>query len=190
MLKYKLTNWKNMTRNDTLWGEGVTHETDGSGELCGPGWLHFYHSAELAVILNPMHANFLRPKLWECSADGKFKDDRGLKGGCTRLTTLREIPLPKITEEQKIRFGIMCAQKISGGRSEIWDEWAEEWLSGKDRSITSTYTAYSNASSVNSEYAARAARGSVYSCVYAARAADTDLGLDFQAIALEALRGN
>jgi hypothetical protein len=152
MLKYKLTNQDNTTRNNTLWGEGVTHETDGSGELCGPGWLHFYHTPELAVMMNPAHADIEKPKLWECEAEGQFLDDHGLKGGCTKLTTLREIPLPDVTLEQRIRFGILCAQKAFGGKSELWDEWATGWLSGSDRSLESA-----RAAEYAAEYAAYAA---------------------------------
>jgi len=39
---YKLTDVDGYTRNNTRWGKNVTHTTDGSGELCGPGWLHAY----------------------------------------------------------------------------------------------------------------------------------------------------
>jgi len=39
---YKLTDSKCRTRprcrNKCLWGEGVTHEASGEGNLCGPGW--------------------------------------------------------------------------------------------------------------------------------------------------------
>jgi hypothetical protein len=204
MLKYKLTNQDNMTFNNTLWGEGVTHETDGSGELCGPGWLHFYHSAELAAIMNPIHAQIKNPKLWECEAEGQFLDDHGLKGGCTRLTTIREIPLPEVTIEQKIRFGILCARKAFGGKSEQWDRWCEGWLSGSDRSKAAAAAAARAAradaytAARAAAYAADAADWAAYAAAdaadWAAYAADAaaaaDAEFDLQAIALEALQGN
>jgi hypothetical protein len=176
MLKYKLTSQDNMTRNNTLWGEGVTHETNGSGELCSKGWLHFYHTPELAVLLNPTHANIKDPKLWECSAEGKMKDDDGLKCGCTRLTTIREIPLPEITLERRIRFGILCARKVLGGKSEVWDRWAEDWLSGENRSVESARAASACVADANAaaacvagaEYAARAACAARYAADAAA----------------------
>jgi hypothetical protein len=206
MLKYKLTNQNNITHNNTLWGEGVTHETDGSGGLCGPGWLHFYHTPELAVLLNPIHADIKNPKLWECEAEGEMKDDRGLKGGCTRLTTLREIPLPEITLEQKIRFGILCARKVFGGKNKAWDRWAAGWLSGSDRSLASARAAAwaaADAADASAAYdAALAARDAAeyardaaeyaatadarYAAAWAAYAAEFDL----QAVVLEALQGN
>jgi hypothetical protein len=205
MLKYKLTNQNNMTHNNTRWGEGVTHETDGSGELCGPGWLHFYHSAELAAIMNPIHAQIKNPKLWECEAEGQLKDDRGLKGGCTRLTTLRESNLPGVTSEQRIRFGILCARKVFGGKSEVWDRWSEDWLSGRDRSLESARAAYA-AWVTTYGAAARAARAAAYAaaayaawdawaaadaaCAAAYAAAYDANTLDLQAVALEALQGN
>ena len=58
MIGYKLTNENHETYNGTKWGPGVTHETDGHGELCGSGWLHYYDDPLLAVLLNPIHANF------------------------------------------------------------------------------------------------------------------------------------
>jgi hypothetical protein len=207
MLKYKLTNQNNMTHNNTLWGENVTHETDGSGELCGPGWLHFYHSAELAVMMNPIHADIENPKLWECEAEGQLKDDRGLKGGCTRLTTIREIPLPKITPEQRIRVGILCARKAFGGKSEAWDRWAEGWLSGSDRSLASARVAgraaraaaraadaADDADAAAAAYTAWAAYDDAWDAWAAARAARAAVRaaaeFDLQAIVLEALQGN
>ena len=76
MKVYKLTNQDNKTKNNTIWGENVTHKTNGEEELCGPGWLHFYYSPELAALLNPIHAQIINPKLWEAEANGKILDDQ------------------------------------------------------------------------------------------------------------------
>lgn len=56
MKAYKLTDENHQTRNETQWGENITHYTNGEGELCGPGWLHYYNDPLLAVLLNPVHA--------------------------------------------------------------------------------------------------------------------------------------
>src|SRR4051812_18358795 len=108
MLKYKLTTQENTTHNNTLWTPGVPIETDGSRELCGSGWLHYYHSPEMAVIMNLVHACVSNPKLWECEAEGEHKDDYGLKGGCTKLTLIKEIPFPVVTMKQKCKFASLC----------------------------------------------------------------------------------
>lgn len=138
MLVYKLTNQDNTTYNGTIWGENVSRTTNGEGPLCWTGWLHFYIDPYLAVLLNPIHANIRpNPKLWEAEAQGQFKYDRDAKGGCTHLTTLKEIPLPQITPEQKVKFAILCT-KMSLSETDIyynqgWLQWADDWLSNKHR---------------------------------------------------------
>lgn len=134
MKVYKLTNNVGQTYNCCQWGESVTNETSGTGDLCGPGWLHYYEDARLAVLLNPIHAEFHPDtmQLWEAKADGQIKRDRGLKAGCSRLTTLRRIPLPEVTTEHRIRFGIACARRVCTDK--VWQTWATKWLSGEDRS--------------------------------------------------------
>ena len=108
---YKLTDQSGQTRNATQWGPGVTHEASGEGELCGHGWLHAYTHPLLAALLNPIHANFQEPVLWE--AEGEiWLYDHGLKVGCRKLTTLRQIPLPAVTLEQRVEFGIRCALSV------------------------------------------------------------------------------
>jgi len=86
MIVYKLTDQKMQTPGGYQWEHGVTRETDGSGDLCGSGWLHYYHDPLLAVLLNPIHADIEDPILWEAEAEGLHRDDKGLKGGCTKLT--------------------------------------------------------------------------------------------------------
>jgi hypothetical protein len=41
-------------------------------------------------------------------------------------------PLPKITEAQKIAFGILSAKEVF--KDKLWNSWADKWLSGEDRS--------------------------------------------------------
>lgn len=164
---YKLTTHGGRTRvgydNETQWGENVTHTTSGEGELGGPGWLHYYTHPLLAVLLNSIHAEIVDPALWECHAAGKIKEDRGLKCGCTSLTTLRRIPLPVVTTAQRVRFAILCARQVH--RNKDWLKWADKWLSGEDRSgVAARAAAYSAAYP-----AARAAYSAAYSDAYSAR---------------------
>ena len=127
---YKLTDSCGKTRNDTQWGPGVSHSGTGEGELCGPGWIHAYEHPLVAVLMNPIHANFKNPRLWEAEGEIAIRDGQ-IKCGCKTLTTVREIPLPKITTEMRVRFAILCAKEVYACLS--WNAWADRWLSGEDR---------------------------------------------------------
>ena len=112
---YKLTTKEGKTRphfyNETQWGENVTHTVPGTGDLCGPGWIHAYSHPLLAVLLNPAHANFNPDMLlWKCKA--KVRKNQLDKIGCTSLTTMKQVPLPKITIIQRCTFAILVAKEI------------------------------------------------------------------------------
>lgn len=179
MKLYKLTDEKDQTYGGCQWGPNVTHETDGSGSLCGPGWTHWYTSPLLAVLFNPIHGNFKleTAHLWEGEGEPE-KFDSGLKVGCRKATTKRRIELPEITNTQKVAFGILCAL-------EVWKEktfvvWAQNWLSGKDRS---------GAAAEAAAEAARAAAGAAAEAVAEAAgvAARAAAGINFTQIAEKAM---
>jgi len=129
MKAYKLTDQEGKTRNDTQWGENITHEATGTGiELCSNGWIHFYTDPLIAVLMNPAHASFSNPILWECEVAGDVLHEP-LKSGCKRLTTIKQIPLPTVTTNQKVAFGIMCA--ITVYKEKDYLEWALNWLSSE-----------------------------------------------------------
>jgi len=164
---YKLTTQDNFIMNDTLWREGISHTTSGEGELCSAGWLHAYSHPLLAVLLNPMHANISNPKLWEAYGSGMKKSDHGLKIGFTKLTTKKGIALSVVTDIQKVIFAILCALEVYKEPSFV--TWADNWLSNKDRSASTTETVPNMASvAYNAAYATYAA---VYAAYYAADAA-------------------
>jgi len=195
---YKLTDKLGETRGKTKWGPGISHETDGTGELCSSGWLHFYRDPLLAVLLNPIHANFpddngkhsrsaCSMRLWEAEAEGHIKDNAGLKSGCTKLTTTHEIPVPKVTTEQRVRFAILCVKQVC--IEPEWNKWADAWLSNKDRSASAASKAWEAAKTAEgvawtsaekaakaaaeaTKAAARAAWASEWASESAARAAD------------------
>lgn len=170
---YKLTDQDGYTRrnydNACLWGENVSHSGTGKGELCGPGYIHAYTHPLLAVLLNPIHADLPAPRLWE--AEGEIaKSDRGLKVGCVTLKTIREMPLPVVTTEQRVRFAILCAKAVYTDAA--WLAWANGWLDGTDRT----------------ERAARAARVAAEAAAWAAEAAAwAAKPIDLIAIAEEAV---
>jgi hypothetical protein len=131
---YKLTDGDGQTWGGTQWGPGISHSGTGEGELCGPGWIHAYEHPLIAVLLNPIHANFQNPRLWEAEGEVGLRDGQ-IKCGCATLTTIREIPLPEITTEMRVRFAILCAKEVCTCLS--WNAWADKWLSGEDRSWAS-----------------------------------------------------
>ena len=100
------------THGGYQWQLGEWGEASGRGGLCGPGWFHAYTHPLLATLLNPIHANLRDPRLFVIEVDGQRKDDRGLKVGFTKMRLVREMPLPAITPEQVVAFGIVCALEI------------------------------------------------------------------------------
>jgi len=168
MKAYKLTNKYSQTRNGTQWRPNVSHSATGdSKKLCSDGWIHFYTDPLIAVLMNPVHANFLSLKLWECETSGKELHE-SLKSGCKTLTTIREIPLPEITLTQKIAFAILCVKEVCPDKS--WNEWADKWLSGEDRSKAAAYAA-ANAAAAYVAYAYDAANAAYAYAAYAYDAA-------------------
>ena len=183
MKLYKLTDEQDQTKNATQWGEGVMHIANGEGDLCGPGWLHAYEDPLLAVLHNPIYGNFKAPHLWEAEGAGEVLRDGQMKIGVTRLTTVRRIDLPEVTRVQRTAYGILCAKSVYSDVK--WNQWADKWLSGEDRSEASAryaarYAAWAAA------YAADAAVYAVYA-VYAAEAASTGKPLDLIRIAKKAM---
>jgi hypothetical protein len=104
--------------------------------------------------LDPIGANFgSNARLWEAEGD-VGAEDHGLKVGCTRVKTLREVPLPVVTLEQRVRFGILCARAVY--QDPAWNAWADNWLSGKDRSVAAAYRAAARAAAAARVVAAAA----------------------------------
>jgi hypothetical protein len=137
MKKYKLTDQNLQTYRGFQWEVEKWVKVDGKGQLCSKHKLHYYHHPLLAALLHPIHVNMKNPKLWEVSAKGGHLNDKGLKGGCNKMRLDKEIPLPKITLEQRIAFAILCAL-FGGNPNKGWKAWAKNWLSGADRSLEAT----------------------------------------------------
>jgi hypothetical protein len=167
---YKLTDANGMTRGSTQWGENVTHTAGGNGKrLCSDGWIHFYTDPLIATVLNPGHANFGDAQLWEAESSGEELHE-ALKSGSRSLTTIRRIDSPVISIVQKIAFSILCTKEVCN--SNYWNTWADNWLTGVDRTYASARAAYDTAyTCVTSTYAA-SYDYAAFHAIYAARAAD------------------
>jgi hypothetical protein len=157
------------------WGPGVTHAVEYTGALCTAGVLHCYeatgateHDAlrnalALALLRDPNDAHLGETaRAWVCDGAGEHVSN-GLKSGYETLTTVREIPLPDITTEQRVE----CAIRIA---MEVWDDpawraWAAAWLDGSDRTAASARDA------------AWAARDAAWAAEAAGWAADEGVGV-------------
>ncbi len=141
---YKLTDENGKTRageaNELQWGVSVTHTAQGEGiRLCTDDVIHAYEHPWIAVLLNPMHSKFQSPRLWEAEGEIVVRDadelkvptTGQLKCGVKTLTTVREIPVPAITLEQRVKFAILCALEVY--QEEGFVRWAKQWLKGEDR---------------------------------------------------------
>ena len=176
MKAYKLTDEHGQTKDNTQWGPNVSHTATGDGKyLCSNGWIHFYTHPLLAVLMNPAHANFSKPRLWEAESSGEELHEQ-LKSGSKTLTTVRELPLPEVSDTQRIAFGILCAKEVC--KHKAWNAWADKWLSGEGRTKASARAAYaaayaaSRAADVAADYAAYAADYAAADAAAAAFAAD------------------
>ena len=119
------------TRGGCQWVLGEWKETSGEGDLCDPGWLHFYKHPLLAVLLNPLHANISHPRLFCVAAEGRTLNDYGLKVGYTKARLIEEVPLPGVTTKQRVMFAILCARTVFFDK--IWIAWASAWTLGENR---------------------------------------------------------
>ena len=138
-IRYKLTTQNLTTHNDCQWTINEWKETSGNGKLCTDGWLHCYTDPLLAILLNPIHADIHNPKLFEVEVEGETLSDNGLKEGWNRMRLVKERKVPEITKTQRTAFGILCVLEVY--EEETFVEWANNWLSGKDRSRESASAA-------------------------------------------------
>lgn len=164
MTLYKLTDKDGYTRRglsgETLWGPGVSHTATGDkAELCTDGVIHAYTDPWLGLFLDPLHAGFGKPRLWE--AEGEVVAEAWDKVGVRTLTVQREILYIPPTVEQRVRFAIRCAWP---GANAAWRLWAQAWLSGINRTAQAAWAA-------RAEAAARAAGAAEAEAAWAAGAA-------------------
>ena len=110
MILYKWTDKDNQTRDETQWGEGVTHTADGqSADLCNEHWLHAYKYKAQAVMMRPWHVGGYT-QLWEC--EGEVRLEQSNKAGCVSITTLQRIEEPELTTEQRVTMAIRLAMVV------------------------------------------------------------------------------
>jgi hypothetical protein len=154
MIKYKLTDQNLRTRGGHQWEIGVEQVITKPGTvLCSNQVFHFYDSPELAILLNPIHADIKNPRLWEVDCDQVAHNET--KGGAKKMKFVRELPSPQITIEQKIKFAILCAKVVCHESDFL--TWADNWLHRKDRSAAAAWAAWATAKAAKEAVAAKAA---------------------------------
>ena len=114
MIAYKLTDRNGFTRKgesgETFWRVGSIVSPTGKGTApCGPGVLHAYADALIAVFIDPIHAKYgWIARLFEIDAESWETD--GLKRWTTHdCRVLRELELPVLSVEERIATAIILA---------------------------------------------------------------------------------
>ena len=121
------------TINETHWEVGVPNELPEKNKLTLglSGLFHYYKHPLLAVIFKDFHGVKYYQHLYQVVPEGRIVE-RFDKCGSTKLTLVKELEIPEVTNAQKIAFGILCSLETC--KEESFVDWAEKWLSGKDRS--------------------------------------------------------
>ena len=155
---YKITDIEGKTHGDTVWAEGIEHKAIGTGiQFCSPDLIHFYTHPLLAMMHNPGHRDYQPPRLWEIIASLPVYHEGQLKSGAKLVRVIKEISLPNVSVEQRIRYGILCAKKVYS--DENWVTWAENWLTNKNRDVEVAKTIATNVFDIGNSIH----RGSYYS---------------------------
>ena len=193
MKLYKITEQDHTTyEHSTKWGVGVAHKKRAckNPSLCSSDVLHAYKSKELALLLNPAHANVRNPVLWD-AAGRVVVSDYG-KVGVFELTTTKEIRLPEwYTDKAQLKrvqvmFAILCAEAVlvhfekfapKDDRPRKAIEAAREYLRSPNTRADAAYAvaradaAYAAAAAARAAAAADAAADAAYAAAAAADAA-------------------
>jgi len=140
-LRYKLTDQNMQTRNGFQWKLGEWCEATGDIEqgLCSDAWLHCYSDPLLGLFLNPIYGGIVTPRIFEAEVSGTGISSYGLKEGYRKMKLVKELGTVTLTLTQRVAFGILCGKAVC--RDKKWNKWADNWLSGKDRSTYAANTA-------------------------------------------------
>jgi hypothetical protein len=188
----KLTDKDGMTNGILTWGPGVTHvvKKTQSPKLCSADVIHAYKHLNLAILLNPIGADYQPFRIWEAEGDIAVED--WSKAGCFKLMMIRELSTPKwfLDEDKRkkvlVCFAVLCAEKVlkiyedkypNDDRPRKAIEEAKKYLNGTMTSRVASCAAADVASCASrASYAAAraascAAAGAYYAASYAAAGA-------------------
>lgn len=145
---------------------GQWREVCGHGEMCSASKPHYYSTPALAAMMNPGHGKIQNPRLWEAELEGDMRMDYRFRIAC-RLRLLRELEMPQIGAEQRVRFGVEAAARIVSRGFLGWHSWAKDWLSDSDRRVKTAWAMARDVESVRRIFD-RAAENAASSAAYAA----------------------
>lgn len=145
---YKMTDGNMQTRGGFQWALHEPRTAPGGGPLYTEAWLHAYTDPLVGAFLAPVYSSFERPRLFR--GEGEIgATDHGLIVGCTRAVLHEELPVPVVTNSQRVRFAILCAWEVC--EDPTWRAWAEKWLAGEDRSMKAAEAAAAWAAGAEAE---------------------------------------
>lgn len=180
---WKILNPDLTTHMGCQWVPGEWKKVEGTGLLCSKGWLHGYRDARLAVLHNPIHANYDPYVLWIVEVKGKVLHEDYMKSGWSEMRLIEPVAVPAVTTEQRIRYAIKCAWLINN--NPVWRKWAVDWIKGENRSRQRAEQVW-QAMWVETAAAARAAAGAAAAAVGAAAWATAEAAARVAAGAAEA----
>jgi hypothetical protein len=128
MKLYKLTNKRMKTLDSFPYELGVEAKANSTkpAKLCTSGVLHAYVDPVLGLLLNPAHAAFRCPRVFE--AEGVVVVDDGTKVGVRALTLTRQLCAVEVTTDHRVEFAIRCALEVYNAPE--YKVWADGWISG------------------------------------------------------------
>jgi hypothetical protein len=170
-LAIKLTNENMQTHGGYQFTLGETHKIEGRIKLCENGFHCYPQSVALALFMNPKHGNFRKPRAFLAEVGGDC-DLSPTKWAYAEMTLIEELKIPKVTTTQRVAFGILCA--LEAYKEPNYVTWANNWLSGVDRTNetanAAAYAAYIADAAYIAAYAANAAAYAAETAAYAAYA--------------------
>ena len=129
---WKILNPDLTTHMGCQWVPGEWKKVEGTGPLCSKGWLHGYRDARLAVLHNPIHANYDPYVLWIAEVKGKVLHEDYMKSGWSEMRIIEPVAVPAVTTEQRTRYAIKCAWCVNN--NPVWRKWAVDWIREENRS--------------------------------------------------------
>jgi len=133
MIIYKLTRQDRTTRDGFKYPPKGSRlpELSGKGGLCSDSFYHGYAHPLLAILHAPIHVEPDYTKMIEIEVPEVCAPDQTKLGFTTGIVG-KVVPPPKVTNEQRKRYAIGCACSVYKDGS--FRKWADDWISGKDRS--------------------------------------------------------
>lgn len=125
MQKYLLTDVNGRSRRGTIIEANCANPNrQFGGDVVSRNIWECADTPLLAVMVNPLHAECVLPRLFEIRGFGQEQN---------KIDRIREIGLPKVLPEQKLAFAMYCVRSLAP--DDAFAAWVERWLANIDRSF-------------------------------------------------------